>query len=226
MYFKKPSSLNRVSLALLGAASAAGPAAVWAADVSVVPPTGGGFVVYDASGTQERLRVQASGVVTLPGLPAAAQGNNSLCFVSQTGQLGPCGPGVGTGAQGAQGAQGPQGTAGATGSQGPQGAVGAQGPQGAQGSNGASGGSGSQGPQGLAGASGAQGPQGATGAQGLADFQILDEERRVEIILCARWSAEIDNILAVNEETTRTQCSSGGGKIIIRDSHLSRLWTT
>ena len=60
-----------------------------AADVTVQPAAGSGFVVKDASGASERLRVQESGMISLPGMataPAQAQG---VC-ISAAGQLGPC----------------------------------------------------------------------------------------------------------------------------------------
>lgn len=90
-----------------------------AADVTVTPPIGGGFVVKDASNAQERFKVQESGVVTVPGLPSAAPGNTVLCFDNGTGRMGPCATGV------AVGATGPAGAAGAIGATGPAGSAGA-----------------------------------------------------------------------------------------------------
>ena len=66
-----------------------------AADVTVTPAPGGGFVVKDAAGASERLRVQESGAITLPGVPGAAAQSTALCM-SDTGLLGPC-PGGGSG---------------------------------------------------------------------------------------------------------------------------------
>lgn len=65
-----------------------------AADTTVQPPAGGGFVVTDNAGVTERLRVDASGAVTIPGLPAAAGQNTPQCFDNTTGVLGPCASGV------------------------------------------------------------------------------------------------------------------------------------
>ncbi len=60
-----------------------------AADVVVQPSSGSGFVVKDANGTNERLRVQESGAVNLPGVVTAPSQSQALC-VGTTGQLGPC----------------------------------------------------------------------------------------------------------------------------------------
>ncbi len=60
-----------------------------AADVVVQPAAGSGFVVKDASGANERLRVQESGAVSLPGVVAAPSQSQGLCM-SASGQLGPC----------------------------------------------------------------------------------------------------------------------------------------
>lgn len=67
------------------------PAAL-AADVTVTPSAGSGFTVTDASGNTPRLRVQESGTVSVPGLPAASQQNTPLCFNNSTGAVGPCAP--------------------------------------------------------------------------------------------------------------------------------------
>jgi len=72
----------------------AGPISAHAADVVVQPAAGSGFVVKDAGGANERLRVQESGVVNLPGIPAAPAQSQGLCM-SAGGQLGPCSGGTG-----------------------------------------------------------------------------------------------------------------------------------
>lgn len=61
----------------------------WAADVVVQPVAGSAFVVKDASGANERLRVQESGAISMPGVLAAPAQSQGLC-VSASGQLGPC----------------------------------------------------------------------------------------------------------------------------------------
>ena len=72
----------------------AGPISAHAADVVVQPAAGSGFVVKDAGGANERLRVQESGVINLPGIPAAPAQAQGLCM-SAGGQLGPCSGGTG-----------------------------------------------------------------------------------------------------------------------------------
>ncbi|MFT3792567.1 MAG: hypothetical protein QM741_16220 [Rudaea sp.] len=71
---------------------AAGATLALAADVIVQPAAGSGFVVTDASGTNERLRVQESGAVALPGVPGATTQSSALCM-NGAGLLGPCGGG-------------------------------------------------------------------------------------------------------------------------------------
>ncbi|MBF9263899.1 collagen-like protein, partial [Acidovorax cattleyae] len=88
-----------------------------AADVTVTPPAGGGFVVK--GGNQERLRVQGTGEVYIPGLPSTGTSSNLTCYDAGTGQLTKCSPGIGGGATGATGPMGP------TGATGPAGATGA-----------------------------------------------------------------------------------------------------
>jgi len=65
-------------------------AVAFAADVSVQPASGSGFVVKDASGANERLRVQENGAITLPGIAGAAAQVQPLC-VGSAGLLGLCG---------------------------------------------------------------------------------------------------------------------------------------
>jgi len=67
---------------------------LYAADVVIQPASASGFVVKDASGVNERLRVQESGAISLPSIPAAAVQPQGLCM-SASGQLGPCGANTG-----------------------------------------------------------------------------------------------------------------------------------
>ena len=69
---------------------------VLAADVIVQPSSGSGFVIKDAGGANERLRVQESGAISLPGVVIAPTQAQGLCM-SGTGQLGPCSSGTGGG---------------------------------------------------------------------------------------------------------------------------------
>lgn len=125
----------------------------FAADITNRPPSGGGFVVKDSTGLVDRLRVQESGAVTIPGLPGATAVNTVTCFDSASGRLGPCTSGAGTGATGATGAVG------ATGATGVAGVIGAAGTTGATGATGAA--STVVGPTGATGAIGAMGATGA-----------------------------------------------------------------
>ncbi len=68
------------------------PLAVHAADVKVQPAAGSGMVVTDSTGTQERLRVQESGPVYVPGLPALPSPTSAVCTNTATGLLGTCPP--------------------------------------------------------------------------------------------------------------------------------------
>lgn len=61
-----------------------------AADVTITPPAASGFVVKNAAGTLDRMRVQESGAVSFPDLTNAASADTTLCFVAATGRLGPC----------------------------------------------------------------------------------------------------------------------------------------
>ncbi len=121
----------------LAATLALGGVRVYAADVEIRTPAGGGFAVRDSTGSLSRLLVNGvTGEVAIPNLQFALQQNNVVCFQLASGLLGQCAPGSLTGPQGPQGAQGiagPQGAQGANGSQGPQGTIGAQGPQGTTG---------------------------------------------------------------------------------------------
>ena len=119
-----------------------------AADITATPPASGGFVVKGQGG-EDRMRVQGSGEVYLPGLPATPPNSNLACYDAGTGQLTTCAPGVGGGATGATG---------------PAGAVGPAGPVGSAGPVGPTGVTGAAGPAGATGATGATGPQGATGS--------------------------------------------------------------
>jgi hypothetical protein len=125
-----------------------------AADVTVVPPPGGGFAVRDPGDSTDRLRVDGNGAVLIPGLSSAAPRGTATCFDGPDGQLGPCNAG-------ALGVTGPTGAVGPTGPTGPQGLQGAQGPQGVQGIQGPTGATGVTGPIGPTGPTGAIGPTGA-----------------------------------------------------------------
>jgi hypothetical protein len=129
--------------------------AVHAQDVSVTPPSGGGFVVKDSSGNAIRFKIDANGNLLVPGLGAALPQGALLCFDTTTGLLGPCAAGTG------DGMVGPTGPAGPTGATGMSGAVGDTGPIGATGI-------GLIGPTGSTGATGSGGATGATGSIGLA----------------------------------------------------------
>lgn len=150
-------------IAAIGAVYALHAPLALAADISATVPSGGGFVIKNSTGTQERFRVQDSGEVLAPGLSGATTNTNLTCFDGPTGRLGPCAAGVGTGATGATGPAGPTGATGATGT-GATGATGATGPTGATGATGATG------PTGATGATGADstvpGPPGVQGIQG------------------------------------------------------------
>jgi hypothetical protein len=87
----------RYSVLAAALVCALGAQPVLAADVSVTPVAGSGFVVKDNTGATERLRVQESGIVTLPAVPEAAVQATALC-IGAGGQLGPCGGGGGGGA--------------------------------------------------------------------------------------------------------------------------------
>ena len=65
-----------------------------AADITVQPAAGNGFVIKDTAGSNERLRVQESGAISLPGVPAAPSQPQGLCM-GASGQLGPCSGGTG-----------------------------------------------------------------------------------------------------------------------------------
>lgn len=86
---------RRHSLFLALAGALAAPFAAYAADVVVQPAAGSGFVVKDSSGANERLRVQETGAISLPALPAAPAQPQGLCM-SASGQLGPCSGGTGS----------------------------------------------------------------------------------------------------------------------------------
>jgi hypothetical protein len=160
----KPAYQPHHLFAVLGAAYALHTPLALAADISFTPPSGGGFVIKSPGGAQERLRVQGTGEVTVPGLNGAPTANNLTCFDS-AGRLGPCAAGIGSGATGATGPTGVTGAAGATGTTGVTGPTGATGATGASGT-GATGATGATGTTGATGATGATGPTGVTGATG------------------------------------------------------------
>jgi len=74
---------------ILSGALMIAPPPLYAVDVTVQPAAGSGFVVKDAAGARESLRVQESGAVSLPGIPAAPTQAQGVC-ISAAGQLGPC----------------------------------------------------------------------------------------------------------------------------------------
>ena len=74
---------------LMGVASLVG-----AADVTVQPASGSGFVVKDSGGATDRFRVQDNGQVSLPSVPGAATQAQNLC-IAPSGLLGPCAGGGG-----------------------------------------------------------------------------------------------------------------------------------
>lgn len=63
-----------------------------AADVVVQPSSGSGFVIKDAGGVNERLRVNENGQVSLPGVGGASVQTQALC-IGAAGLLGPCSSG-------------------------------------------------------------------------------------------------------------------------------------
>ncbi|HEX7917071.1 tail fiber domain-containing protein [Rudaea sp.] len=85
------SKTHRIALTTLIALSAV---VGHAADVVVQPASGSGFVIKDANGANERLRVQDNGQISLPGVVAAGTQTQALC-IGAAGLLGPCGGGGG-----------------------------------------------------------------------------------------------------------------------------------
>ena len=137
-----------------------------AADVQINTPPAGNFVVNDNSGAVTLLKVDGSGVVTVPYLATApATYSTGVCF-GPGGVLGQCAAVAGvTGATGATGVAGSPGPAGVTGAIGPTGIAGSTGLAGATGTTGSTG---SAAATGAVGATGSIGPVGMTGATGLA----------------------------------------------------------
>lgn len=88
--------MNRYSLCLSTIVLCCAVQTAQAADVTVQPAAGSGFVIKDASGANERLRVQENGAISLPGIAAAAAQTQALC-ASAGGLLGPCSGGSGGG---------------------------------------------------------------------------------------------------------------------------------
>jgi len=103
--------LNRLILALTMALAL--PAWAIAADVTITPAAGSGFVVKDAGNTADRLRVNENGAVWIPTLATGAQQATPVCS-GAGGAVGPCAPGsIGTaGPPGPIGPAGPPGPAG------------------------------------------------------------------------------------------------------------------
>jgi hypothetical protein len=143
--------LWRATPLVLALASASVAFAAPSADITVIPPAGGGFVVKNQAGTVERLRVMETGDVFLPSLSNAQQAGSVACYDGPTGRMGPCSPSAGAGAQGPAGPAGPTGAAGPVGASGDAGPQGVAGPQGATGATGATGAAGATGPTGTAG---------------------------------------------------------------------------
>lgn len=123
-----PSNRNSLAAAL-SIAFAAIAMNAGAADVTVTPAVGGGFVVKDASGSAERLRAQETGEVWIPVLASGVSQTQPVCYGS-AGLVGPC-------VAGGAGPVGPRGPTGPTGPIGPQGATGSTGPTGPTGPAGA-----------------------------------------------------------------------------------------
>lgn len=152
-----------ISLAIAGVLGT-GSMTSLAQDITLTPPTGGGFEVRTTPGAA--LRVNANGTVAIPQVPFAASANTVLCFGAANGVLGPCAAEALTGATGATGAIGATGPAGATGGIGATGPVGATGSAGATGATGVTGSAGSIGATGVTGATGSIGATGVSGAVG------------------------------------------------------------
>ncbi len=182
---KKPTAASPWLILTLSSVAALHAAGALAADITLTPPAGGGFVIKNQAG-QERLRVQDTGQVLIPALPSTSASGTHVTCHDGAGQLMPCAAGVGAGATGATGpagaagAVGPTGptgagTPGATGVAGPMGPTGVTGAVGPAGPTGAGipGATGATGPTGATGATGATGPTGSTGAQGLQGIQGL-----------------------------------------------------
>lgn len=94
-FVSRPVAVFRRHRPLCAALALAAAVPLHAADVTVQPTSGSGFVVTDASGTSERLRVQETGAVSLPAIMAAPAQTQGVC-TGPTGQLGPC-SGTGSG---------------------------------------------------------------------------------------------------------------------------------
>jgi hypothetical protein len=82
--------MNKLLLTCLSLLLLATSFSSYAADVTITPPAGSGFVVKNAAGTLDRMRVQETGAVSFPDLTNAASADTTLCFVAATGRLGPC----------------------------------------------------------------------------------------------------------------------------------------
>ena len=159
-------------LAVAVAAMLAAASTAHAADVTVTPPSGGGFVVQNPS-AQALFSVDANGQLTIANLDSAPAQATPLCYADTSGAVGKCtgggvvGPTGPTGATGATGATGPTGLSGFTGTTGPTGLTG---PTGATGPTGLTGSTGATGPTGLTGSTGATGATGSSGAGTIIPF--------------------------------------------------------
>lgn len=143
-------------------------ASVFAQNVTVTAPGGGGFLVQDAA-SNAWFAIDTTGNVIIRQLSAAAQQSTPVCFSVTSGQLGPCVPGAivgATGATGVAGAAGGTGSTGPAGVTGPTGSNGSTGVTGVAGNNGATGLAGTTGATGLGGPTGNTGPIGLTGSTG------------------------------------------------------------
>lgn len=151
----------RIHRTLAAAAAALALGTAWAQDMTFTPAANGAVVIEAPAGTPA-LRVQPSGAVQLPGLPATAATLTTAVCHDAAGTLGRCDAAA---LAGSQGPAGPAGPAGATGPTGATGATGATGPTGPAGANGATG------------ATGATGPKGDPGTGGGASVVGLAETR-------------------------------------------------
>lgn len=164
-----------LSLAIAGMLPAA---SAYAQDVTVTPPSGGGFVVTDTANAP-LFTIDANGNLAIAHLGTAATQSTPLCFDMSAGAVGACSGGGVVGPTGPTGPAGPAGATGATGAIGATGTTGAAGPtgpgglQGAPGPIGATGATGALGPIGATGATGSTGATGATGVTGPAGSQVF-----------------------------------------------------
>ena len=156
----QPRSLKPLAFAIIATFAVASLA--HADDVTVTPPSGGGFVVQSPS-AQALFSIDANGQLSIANLDAAPAQVTPLCYEGSSGVVGKCAGGGAVGPTGPTGAIGPTGPMGAPGETGATGSAGPTGPTGVSGLAGATGATGAQGP---AGPTGIAGPTGATGEIG------------------------------------------------------------